>query len=165
MHALFSFHLLSQLVGGAQLEWVDAQLGCRWYLREGSETQVIEILLVSEKMGFSALAFGLRKPKNSIFQSSTKSCLRVMQKATSLSVWVSLYPVADEIHDTGSAGYIMWVNCEVVCCLPFSGSLNQHSAIFQSGHNTLLTWLSVFHGFLNRNLRELRYSLSIKIQP
>ena len=31
--------------------------------REGSETQVIEILLVSEKMGFRALAFGLRKPK------------------------------------------------------------------------------------------------------
>ena len=76
MHALFSFHLLSQLVGSASATWVDVRFGCRWYLREGSETQVIEILLVSEKMGFRALAFGLRKPKNSIYQSSTKGCLK-----------------------------------------------------------------------------------------
>ena len=68
MHALFSVHLLSQLVGGASTTWVDVRFGCRWYLGEGSETQVIEILLFSEKMGFRALAFYLRKPKHSIYQ-------------------------------------------------------------------------------------------------
>ena len=184
MHALFSFHLLSQLVGGASATWVDVRFGCRSYLREGKapKPKSLKSYLSQKKWDSGPSLLVSESPKTVFISLALKAVLRIIQKATSHSVWVvfeawvtlfchkefalhplSPYPVADKIPDIGSAGYIMWANCEAVCCLPFSGSLNQHSAIFQSGHNTLLTWLSVFHSFLNSDVRELRYSLFILI--